>query len=70
MQRAKTIADPLLILILSDINMPEMAGPELLPKANALRPDVPIVMITAYGDAVTKRKTREGAPAGWRPSIV
>ena len=53
-----------LILILSDINMPEMSGLELLPKAKALRPDVPIIMITAYGDADTKRKALEnGAEA-------
>jgi CheY-like chemotaxis protein len=49
-----------LILILSDINMPEMTGLELLPKARAARPDVPIIMITAYGDAETKRKALEG----------
>jgi CheY-like chemotaxis protein len=53
-----------LILILSDINMPEMDGLELLPKAKALRPDVPVIMITAYGDAETKRKALErGAEA-------
>ena len=49
-----------LILILSDINMPRMSGLELLPRARAARPDVPIIMITAYGDAETKRKAREG----------
>ena len=27
-----------------------MSGLELLPKAKAVRPDVPIIMITAYGD--------------------
>jgi len=48
-----------LILILSDINMPGMSGLDLLPKANALRPDVPVIMITAYGDAETKRKALE-----------
>jgi CheY-like chemotaxis protein len=48
-----------LILILSDINMPGMSGLELLPKAKALRPDVPVIMITAYGDAETKRKALE-----------
>ena len=48
-----------LILILSDINMPGMSGLELLPKAKALRPGVPIIMITAYGDAETKRKALE-----------
>ena len=61
------IADPTgisLILILSDINMPGMTGLELLPKAKAARPDVPVIMITAYGDAETKRKALEsGAEA-------
>jgi CheY-like chemotaxis protein len=53
-----------LILILSDINMPGMTGLELLPKAKAVRPDVPIILITAYGDADTKRKDLEsGAEA-------
>ena len=45
-----------LILILSDINMPGMSGLDLLPKAKAARPDVPVIMITAYGDADTRRK--------------
>lgn len=49
-----------LILILSDINMPGMSGLELLPRAKAMRPDVPIIMITAYGDAETKQKALEG----------
>jgi CheY-like chemotaxis protein len=57
-------ADTSLILILSDINMPGMSGLELLPKAKAARPDVPVIMITAYGDAETKRKALEsGADA-------
>src|SRR4029453_9747014 len=53
-------ADVSLILILSDINMPGMTGLELLPKAKAIRPDVPVIMITAYGDAETKSKALEG----------
>ena len=53
-----------LILILSDINMPGMTGLELLPLAKAARPDVPVIMITAYGDADTKRQALEnGAEA-------
>ena len=53
-----------LILILSDINMPGMTGLELLPRAKAMRPDVPVIMITAYGDADTKRRALEdGAEA-------
>ena len=49
-----------LILILSDINMPGMTGLELLPRAKAARPDVPVIMITAYGDPDTRRKAMEG----------
>ncbi len=58
-----------LILILSDINMPGMTGLELLPKAKAARPDVPVIMITAYGDADTRRKALEGG-AGSKPEIL
>jgi CheY-like chemotaxis protein len=60
LQRISDAAGASLILILSDINMPGMSGLELLPKAKAVRPDVPVIMITAYGDAETKRKALEG----------
>ena len=60
LQRISDAAGVSLILILSDINMPGMTGLELLPKAKAARPDVPVIMITAYGDADTKRKALEG----------
>jgi CheY-like chemotaxis protein len=64
LQRISDAGDRALILVLSDINMPGMSGLELLPKAKALRPDVPVIMITAYGDAETKRKALEnGAEA-------
>jgi CheY-like chemotaxis protein len=64
LQRITDAAGVSLILILSDINMPGMSGLELLPKAKALRPDVPVIMITAYGDAETKRRAFEtGAEA-------
>ena len=42
--------------------MPGVSGLELLPKAKALRPDVPVIMITAYGDAETKRRR-------WKPAL-
>jgi len=64
LQRITNAGDESLILILSDINMPGMSGLELLPKAKAVRPDVPIIMITAYGDAETRRQALEnGAEA-------
>jgi CheY-like chemotaxis protein len=60
LQRIADARDVSIILILSDINMPGMTGLELLPKAKVVRPDVPVIMITAYGDAETKRKALEG----------
>jgi CheY-like chemotaxis protein len=64
LQRINDAAGVSIILILSDINMPGMTGLELVPKAKAARPDVPIIMITAYGDAETKRKALDaGAEA-------
>ena len=64
LERAKTIADPLLILILSDINMPGMSGLDMLPKVKAVRPNVPVIMITAYGDEATKREAAELGASG------
>ena len=64
LQRITNAREESLILILSDINMPGMSGLELLPKAKAARPNVPVIMITAYGDADTKRQALEkGAEA-------
>jgi CheY-like chemotaxis protein len=65
LQSISDAGDRSLILILSDINMPGMSGIELLPKAKAARPDVPIIMITAYGDAETKRKALENGADGF-----
>ena len=64
LRRIADASDVTLILILSDINMPGMSGLELLPKVKAAHPDVPVIMITAYGDAETKRTALErGAEA-------
>ena len=60
---AETIEQSL-ILILSDINMPGMTGLEMLPKVKEIRPDVPVIMITAYGDAETKRKALASGASG------
>ncbi len=44
LQHISDAAGVSLILILSDINMPGMSGLELLPRAKALRPHVPVIM--------------------------
>jgi DNA-binding NtrC family response regulator len=64
LQRAAEIRDATLILILSDINMPGMSGLDMLPMVRAARPDVPVIMITAYGDQDTRRKAIERGAIG------
>src|SRR3954470_14707477 len=56
LSRISSNVEQSLILILSDINMPGMTGLEMLPKAKAIRPEVPVIMVTAYGDPDTRRK--------------
>jgi CheY-like chemotaxis protein len=64
LEQIKAIADPSLILILSDINMPGMSGLEMLAEVKTARPNVPVIMITAYGDDDTKKKAAELGAAG------
>jgi CheY-like chemotaxis protein len=64
LSRVAACVEESLILILSDINMPGMTGLEMLPKVKQIRPDVPVIMITAYGDPETRRKALEGGANG------
>ena len=50
---------PELIVILSDINMPGMDGLELLGEIKQRRPDLPVMMVTAYGDDERSRRACE-----------
>jgi CheY-like chemotaxis protein len=51
--------EPELIVILSDINMPEMDGMQLLGEIKRLYPDLPVMMVTAYGDDERRRRAGE-----------
>lgn len=64
LQRAADVREPSLVLILSDISMPGMSGLDMLPEVRARRPDVPVIMITAFGDAETRRKAIERGAEG------
>jgi len=51
--------DPTLIVILSDINMPGMDGLTLLGEIKKRFPDLPVMMVTAYGDDERRRRASE-----------
>ena len=51
--------EPQLIVILSDINMPGMDGLALLREIKTRRPDLPVMMLTAYGDEERRRRAAE-----------
>ena len=51
--------EPELIVLLSDINMPGMDGLELLREVKRRRPNLPVMMVTAYGDDERRRRASE-----------
>jgi CheY-like chemotaxis protein len=50
---------PALAAVLSDINMPGMDGLQLLGEIKRRRPDLPVTMVTAYGDDDRRRRAAE-----------
>ena len=56
-------AEPKVMLVLSDINMPGMSGIELLKDTKKRWPDLPVAMITAYGDPESRQKANDAGAA-------
>ena len=59
LQRLDADIEPELIVILSDINMPGMDGLALLREIKGRRPELPVMMVTAYGDDERRRRASE-----------
>ncbi len=55
--------EPKVMLVLSDINMPGMSGIELLEDTKKRWPDLPVAMITAYGDPESRQKAHNAGAA-------
>jgi two-component system, response regulator, stage 0 sporulation protein F len=61
--------EPELIVMLSDINMPGMDGLALLCEVKESRPDLPVIMVTAYGDEGRRRRAKEYGAAFFITSL-
>ena len=48
--------EPTLVSVLSDINMPGMDGLQSLGQIKRRLPDLPVLMVTAYGDGERRRQ--------------
>ena len=59
MDRLAGEIEPTLLAVLSDINMPGMDGLKLLGEIKQLRPDLPVMMVTAYGDDERRRQAAQ-----------
>jgi CheY-like chemotaxis protein len=59
LERLNHTIEPQLIVILSDINMPGMDGLALLQEIKTRWPDLPVMMVTAYGDDERRRRAGE-----------
>jgi CheY-like chemotaxis protein len=63
--KIRAAAGETIILLVSDINMPGMSGLDLLPHIKTERPDIPVFMVTAYGDDNTRKLALERGADGF-----
>jgi CheY-like chemotaxis protein len=57
--------EPTLVAVLSDINMPGTDGLQLLGEIKQRFPDLPVMMVTAYGDDERRRQAAEYGAANF-----
>jgi two-component system, response regulator, stage 0 sporulation protein F len=63
LDRLASDIEPQLVVILSDINMPGMDGLALLREIKQRRPELPVMMLTAYDDDERRRRAAASGAA-------
>ena len=63
MDRLAAEIEPTLLAVLSDINMPGMDGLALLGEIRQRFPDLPVMIVTAYGDDERRRQASDNGAA-------
>ena len=70
MDRLAGEIEPTLVAVLSDINMPGMDRLQLLGEIKQRLPDLPDMMVTAYGDNERRRQAAEYGAAEFVTKLV
>jgi len=63
LDRLSGAIEPRLVAVLSHINLPGMDGLQLLAEIKQRRPDLTVMMVTAYGDDERRRRAAEHGAA-------
>ena len=63
--KIRAVEGETIILLVSDINMPGMSGLDLLPRIKGEHPNIPVFMVTAYGDENTRKVALERGADGF-----
>ena len=47
-------------MLITDLRMPELSGLELTQRVRALRPDLPVILVTAHAEGIPKVRALPG----------
>jgi len=66
-QALQLLAESTVDLVITDLNMPEMDGMELMMQIKERNPKLPVIIITGYGTFHTEKKVLSNGANGYIP---